>query len=162
MERRLKAQLKKQHGINQNLQEKLETLSVKFAQGVKSRLGHNCGKLIINSQGNHKFLLFSSIQSVRPSVLRNVFKFNLMPLLRTMCMRSSRLVLGISYTQSSYLGLSQTPKMNGFELISELGGTLSLFVGITFLSPLEFFEYFFEIFWFFYSNDEMNNKLNNL
>jgi hypothetical protein len=45
----------------------------------------------------------------------------------------------------NYIEIRQTPKMSGYSLLNEIGGALSLFVGITFLSLLEFLEYFFEI-----------------
>ena len=49
-----------------------------------------------------------------------------------------------------YIEISQTPKMSGFSLMNEIGGALGLFVGITCLSLLEFFEFFFELFLIFY------------
>jgi hypothetical protein len=42
----------------------------------------------------------------------------------------------------NYIEISQTPKMSGFSLMNEIGGALGLFVGITCLSLLEFFELF--------------------
>lgn len=58
------------------------------------------------------------------------------------------LYLAIFYTDSSYLEISQTPKMNGFSLIAEIGGALGLFVGINFLSLLEILEYLAKIFFY--------------
>jgi len=46
----------------------------------------------------------------------------------------------------NYIEISQTPKMSGYSLLNEIGGALGLFVGITCLSMLEFFEFFFEVF----------------
>ena len=45
----------------------------------------------------------------------------------------------------NYIEISQTPKMNGYSLLNEIGGAMGLFVGITFLSLFEFLEFFFEI-----------------
>lgn len=56
----------------------------------------------------------------------------------------------IAYLDLSYIEISQSPKMNGFTLISEIGGALGLFVGITFLSCLELLEYLSEIFLILY------------
>ena len=51
----------------------------------------------------------------------------------------------VSYLDLRFLEISQTPKMSEYSLINEIGGALSLFVGVTFLSLLEFLEYFFEV-----------------
>jgi hypothetical protein len=51
---------------------------------------------------------------------------------------------------ASYIEISQTPKMSGYSLLNEIDGALGLFVGISFLSILELFEYFFETFLVFY------------
>ena len=60
------------------------------------------------------------------------------------------LSIHVYYSDLSYIMISQTPKTTRFSLLNEIGGALSLFVGVTFLSLLEFFEYFFEIFFVFY------------
>jgi len=54
------------------------------------------------------------------------------------------------YTDLSYLEISETPQMSGYSLMNEIGGALGLFVGITCLSLLELFEFFFELFLVFY------------
>ena len=51
----------------------------------------------------------------------------------------------VSYSDLSFIEISQTPKMSGISLLNEIGGALGLFVGITFLSLLELLEYFFEL-----------------
>ena len=63
---------------------------------------------------------------------------------------SDSLEFEVWYSDLSYIEISQTPKMTGFSLMNEIGGALGLFVGITFLSLLELFEFFFEIFLVFY------------
>ncbi len=50
------------------------------------------------------------------------------------------------YLDLSYTEISQTPKISGYSLLNEIGGALGLFVGITFLSLFELFEFLFEIF----------------
>ena len=55
----------------------------------------------------------------------------------------------IWYLDLNYIEIRQTPKMSGYSLLNEIGGALGLFVGITILSLLEFFEYIFEIFLLF-------------
>lgn len=56
----------------------------------------------------------------------------------------------ISYLDSSYIEMSQSPKMNAFTLISSIGGALGLFIGIRFLSMVELLEYLTEIFFVYY------------
>lgn len=50
------------------------------------------------------------------------------------------------YKDLSTLEITQIPKMTTYDLISNVGGTLGLFVGISFLSFVEFFQLIFEIF----------------
>lgn len=57
----------------------------------------------------------------------------------------SQLSFYITYQDTSYIEIRETAKMNGYSLIAEIGGALGLFVGITFLSLLEFLEYLSEI-----------------
>ena len=59
---------------------------------------------------------------------------------------SNKLVFKIWYLDFNYIEISQTPKMSGYSLLNEIGGALGLFVGVSFLSILELFEYLFEIF----------------
>ena len=54
------------------------------------------------------------------------------------------------YLDLGYIKRSQTPKMSGFSLLNEIGGALGLFVGVSFLSLLEFLEFLFEIILVFY------------
>lgn len=56
----------------------------------------------------------------------------------------------IAFKDFSYFKISETPKMNGFSLISNIGGALGLFVGIRFLSMIELLEYLTEIYFVFY------------
>ena len=58
----------------------------------------------------------------------------------------SALTFYITYQDTSYIEIRETAKMKGYSLIAEIGGALGLFVGITFLSLLEFLEYFSDIF----------------
>ena len=59
--------------------------------------------------------------------------------------RNGSLTVRVTYADLSYIDIGQTAKMNAFSLISEIGGSLGLFVGITFLSLLELLEYLYEI-----------------
>lgn len=54
--------------------------------------------------------------------------------------------IDLFYMDLSFIEIGQTRQMNGFSLVSELGGALGLFVGITFLSVFQFLEYLIEIF----------------
>jgi len=49
------------------------------------------------------------------------------------------------YTSLDYTMIDQIGKMNGFDLISNIGGNLGLFIGISFLSFAELIELFIEI-----------------
>ena len=60
------------------------------------------------------------------------------------------LTIYVTYQDTSYMELSETPKMDGFSVIAEIGGHLGLFIGITFMSLLEFLEYVSDIFLMFY------------
>jgi len=49
------------------------------------------------------------------------------------------------YTSLDYTMIDQISKMDGYDLISNIGGNLGLFIGISFLSFAEFIELFIEI-----------------
>ena len=48
--------------------------------------------------------------------------------------------VGIFYLKSEYTVVSQIPKMNEYDLVSAVGGTLSLFIGINFFILVELIE----------------------
>ena len=54
-------------------------------------------------------------------------------------------VFSIFYEDLKYTLISQQPKMHFIDLISNIGGSLGLFVGISFISFLELFEILIEI-----------------
>ena len=51
----------------------------------------------------------------------------------------------IYFNSLDYTVIDQIPKMNGLDLISNIGGNLGLFIGISFLSLAELIELFIEI-----------------
>ena len=51
----------------------------------------------------------------------------------------------IYYESLEYTLINQKSKMDVFDLISNIGGNLGLFIGISFLSLAEFIELFIEI-----------------
>lgn len=51
----------------------------------------------------------------------------------------------IFYSDFDYLHLKQLPKMDGFDFFSQMGGTLSLFIGLSLLSFIEIIEAFCQI-----------------
>jgi hypothetical protein len=55
------------------------------------------------------------------------------------------IVLYIYYKNLNYKLISQKPKTEMFNFISNIGGLLGVFLGISFLSFIEIFETFFEI-----------------
>ena len=60
-------------------------------------------------------------------------------------MKQRFLFLNIYYSELSYIKISETPKTSIIDLLSNLGGTLGLFVGISFLSFIEIVEIILEI-----------------
>ena len=54
--------------------------------------------------------------------------------------------LSIYYSKLSYTEIVQIPKYTIFSLISSIGGALGVFIGIRFLSIIEFIEFFIELF----------------
>lgn len=54
-----------------------------------------------------------------------------------------------SFSDFSTLNITQIPKMNVFSLISNIGGSLGLFIGISFLSFVELLEFFFDLVFIF-------------
>jgi hypothetical protein len=64
--------------------------------------------------------------------------------------RNDSLTIDVYYSDLTYIERKETPKMTELSLLNEIGGALSLFVGVTFLGLLEFVEFFFEIVFVFY------------
>ena len=52
----------------------------------------------------------------------------------------------VHYNDLKYTFINQEIKIHTFNLISNIGGILGLFLGISFLSFIEIFEIFYEIF----------------
>ena len=63
--------------------------------------------------------------------------------------RNNKVYFRIYYEDLKYTWINQQPKIELFGLISNIGGSLSLFVGISFISFLELFEVFTEIFFIY-------------
>lgn len=79
-------------------------------------------------------------------------KFSLQSTIReTFSSVGSGTLFFFSVVDFSSLEITQIPKMNGFSLISNIGGALGLFMGISFLNFIEIFEFiidiFFLVFW---------------
>jgi hypothetical protein len=55
------------------------------------------------------------------------------------------LILNVYYSKLSYIKISESPKTSINDLLSNLGGTLGLYVGISFLSFIEIVEIVMEI-----------------
>ncbi len=65
----------------------------------------------------------------------------------------------IFYEKLSYTLIDQIPKTNALDLISNIGGNLGLFIGVSFLSFAEIIELFIEIF-FILKNFNLVGDLN--
>jgi hypothetical protein len=59
------------------------------------------------------------------------------------------IVLFVYYRKLEYTLISQEPKTETFDFISNIGGILGLFLGVSFLSFIEIFEIVLEIFFIF-------------
>jgi hypothetical protein len=64
---------------------------------------------------------------------------------RSFDMTDNDIFFNIFYPTLEYTVIDQIPKMDLFDFISNIGGNLSLFIGISFLSLIEFIELFIEI-----------------
>jgi hypothetical protein len=58
----------------------------------------------------------------------------------------------INYQNNQYTLISQSPKMQLFDLISSVGGLISLFLGFSFLTLIEFIDVIFKICFHFFKN----------
>jgi len=56
----------------------------------------------------------------------------------------------VFYEDLKYTLISQQPKLQFIDLISNIGGSLGLFVGISFISFLELFEILIEIIFIYF------------
>jgi hypothetical protein len=64
----------------------------------------------------------------------------------------------INYQNNQYTLISQSPKMQLFDLISSVGGLISLFLGFSFLTLIEFIDVIFKICFHFFNNKIMPNQ----
>jgi len=60
-----------------------------------------------------------------------------------------------NYQSNQYTRISQSPKMEVFDLISSVGGLISLFLGFSFLTLVEFIDVIFKIIFNFLNNDKI-------
>ena len=61
-------------------------------------------------------------------------------------------IIYVYYKNLKYTIISQDPKTETFNLVSSIGGTLGLFLGVSFLSFIEIFEILFEIIFILFFN----------
>ena len=71
--------------------------------------------------------------------------------------KENHLALNIYYDSMSYTTFDEIPKLNLIDLISNIGGTLGLLTGASFLSIVEIFEIIFLVVSSFY---DKTNKVN--
>ena len=67
-------------------------------------------------------------------------------------LRSNLTEIDIRLSDFSYNEFVEVPKVNIFTLISSIGGALGLFIGLKFLSFIEFFEFIIEITFILFKN----------
>ena len=65
-------------------------------------------------------------------------------------LKSSFLKLNINYQNLQYTLIEESQKTTWIDLVANIGGTLGLFLGLSFLSFVEFFEILFETILYFY------------
>ena len=76
-------------------------------------------------------------------------------------LKQSVLSLKIFYNDLTYTLISQQPKMQLFDLISNIGGLLGLFLGVSFLTLAEVLEAFLAIFQILIANLKSKKKDDN-
>jgi hypothetical protein len=64
----------------------------------------------------------------------------------------------INYQNNQYTLISQSPKMQLFDLISSVGGLISLFLGFSFLTLIEFIDVIFKICFFSFNPKIIPNQ----
>ncbi len=69
--------------------------------------------------------------------------------------------ISVYYEDLKYTLISQEPKIELFGLISNIGGTFSLFLGFSFVTLLELFRVIFEIVYVFVKKRRIQETLNN-
>jgi hypothetical protein len=69
------------------------------------------------------------------------------------------IILSIYYTESGYTSISQLPKMDFFDLISNIGGNLGLFIGVSFLSFAEIIEFIIEVVYILFERNRSKRVL---
>jgi hypothetical protein len=66
----------------------------------------------------------------------------------------------VYYDDLKYTLITQQPKLELFGLISNIGGSLGLFLGFTFISLLEIFEVLAEFIYLYFEYNNINNNDN--
>ncbi len=64
-------------------------------------------------------------------------------------LKQNLVYISVYYSSLEYKKIEQIPKTELFDLVSNIGGTLGLFIGVSFLSFIEFFELIFEVILYF-------------
>ena len=73
------------------------------------------------------------------------FDFNYNYVLSESYLQNSSVSIYAFYSDLKYTYISEKPKAETYDLVSTLGGTLGLFLGISFLSFMEIVECFLEV-----------------
>jgi hypothetical protein len=97
-----------------------------------------------------KILCPLECDSIKYKVEQNSFQipdeyFQLMNMSSSQLNKTNYVNILINYQSNQYTLISQKPKMEIFDLISNVGGMISLFLGFSFLSLIEFIDVIFKI-----------------
>ena len=71
------------------------------------------------------------------------------------------LSFNVYYDALEYTLISEKPQTLLVDLVSNIGGLLGIFIGISFLSILEIFEFLFELIYSQFSDEKLKNVVSN-
>ena len=74
-------------------------------------------------------------------------------------LNNSIVAVNVYYDELTYTRVSQSPKMSFEDLLSNVGGTLGLFIGISFLSFAEIFEILFQVIFILFEKNEKSSSI---
>jgi hypothetical protein len=107
-------------------------------------LDDNCAKLCPLECESVMYDLVKSSSNYPTEYWFEIFK-DLFPNTSYSSAKERVLGLNIFYSQMSYTRISESPKISSFDLMSNMGGTLGLYIGISFLSFIEIVEMILEV-----------------
>lgn len=74
-------------------------------------------------------------------------------------LKEETLAINVYYSEMKYTSIEELEKTNFLDLIASVGGTLGLFLGMSFLSFFEIFDVVIEIIYMFMENRKIRRKI---